>query len=702
MRLFFRIITLSSGMYFLGACAQVPEGKDAIDALKIQGAPRELDERLNDGLATQTTPTLWGIKRIYEYKTLDRNALESDLKRVERELRRRGYYEGSVSAARIIHTKENHVRVEIKIIAGVPIKIRELKTTGLAQLPFDAAQAASQEVKIRVGQIFDEDSFEQAKQDVANNLSNRGYAFARVSGRAKIDLANHSASVSLAAKPGLRATIGVVKIEGLEQLDEGPIRKILQLKKGDRYSRRDIQFARAALFQLGTFSRVEVVPHLKDPNNPVVPITVRVQESALRDVTLGAGARLDLLRLAVVAQGGWTHRNFLGGLRKFSVTTRPGLTFFPTSTDNLKAWTAIFPENALTARLEQPGFIEGRTRGFTELAYNIYPLLYPLPEDTDSKEERVIGYQEIATSAGAERLFLGRLVATNLSLNWQANFPFNYQGDDEFPGLEEVIVGYPELFTALDLRDDPVQPKSGFYFSNSLQVAIPMGSTAVQDVRLRPEVKAFIPLDRRRKLILATRLGIGMVFPTNYGDSLIEAGNDLDYTDPAIVADQHKLLFRAFYSGGSNSNRGYPFQRIGPQGAIGFLIPSGTDCTGAITEVSSACLRPLGGFSLWEASIELRYQASKNFSLVGFMDASDVNVRTASFTLAEPHVSIGPGMRYLSPIGPLRVDLGWRVPGLQKLRTLENEPPDISDTPPYLNQAWFNSFAFHILIGEAF
>src|SRR5690606_8195961 len=108
-------------------------------------------------------------------------------------------------------------------------------------------------------------------------------------------------------------------------------------------------------------------PDLTKPDSRVVPLTVRVTESTLRDVTVGLGARLDLLRLAAVAQTRWTHRNFFGGLREFSVSTRPGLTFFPTSVQYREPPTAIFPENALTVRLEQPGLIEGRTRGYTQV-----------------------------------------------------------------------------------------------------------------------------------------------------------------------------------------------------------------------------------------------------------------------------------------------------------------------------------------------
>lgn len=702
----------AAALLLVGCAKKIPPGKSAVEKVSITGVPKHIDQPLKEGLATQQTETLIGL-HVYEYEVFDSLALEKDIQRLERELKRRGYYEARVSAARIIRVKEQLVRVELRVDPGEPVRIRTLETVGLAQLPFEAAEAATNEVKLRVGTLFDEDEFEQAKLNVANALADRGYAYARVKGTAKVDLATRSAHIKLSAEPGRRAKLGAIRIEGLKKIDERPVRRTLQLSEGAVYSRRELRSARSALFGLGVFSRVEVVPLLDHPENESVPVTIQVEESTLRDITLGAGGRLDLLRLAAVGQAGWSHKNFLGGLRKLSITTRPGLTFFATSVDYRKPPTNVFPENFLTVRLEQPGFIEGRTRGYAQSAYNVYPLLYPLPEDTDPRDERVIGYHEVANSLGVKRSFWGRLLSLDLSLNWQANVPFIYQGitpgekvSTAIDGLEPVVVAYPEFITEVDLRDDPIQPTTGIHLTNSFQTAIPTLGGDLLDVRVRPELATFLPLDQKHRLVLATRVGLGFVFPQNYGEALRESQGGLDYSSPDIIRDQHKLLFRAFYSGGPNSNRGYPYQRVGPQGAIGFLLPEGEDCSDP--SPPPTCVRPLGGFSLWETSVELRYRAFESWSFVLFADASDVSYKLHHIAFTEPHVSVGPGVRYLSPVGPIRVDLGFRVPGLQKLEevaTNSDEPPDVSEVAPYSNDTWQNwgqSLALQILIGEAF
>ncbi|OQX69965.1 MAG: hypothetical protein B6A08_02025 [Sorangiineae bacterium NIC37A_2] len=698
------------------ACHQIPEGRTAIESVTISGTSGREEKEIRDGIATREPARLLGVLPtgfVYDYELFDEATLERDLARVERQLRRRGYYEAKVRAARVIVEGEDRVKVEIEVDKGPLVLVRKVETNGLSGLPFDAASRALEVNPLRAGDPFDEDVYEEAESDVSNALADYGYAYVRTQGTAKVDLAEHAAIVTLTVSPGPRAVYGDIKIEGLEELPEGPIRRTLGLRPGARYSRKDLEQARAALFDLGVFSKVEVIPDLKDPSVTEIPISVRVTEAPQRSVTAGVGATLDVLRLGVNGRLGWTHRNFLGGLRELSVSTRPGLTFFPTRITNWEDWnapTAIFAENALLISLEQPSFLEGRTRGFVDVGYNVYPLLYPLADSSSPESERVIGYNELTFSLGVRRTFFSRLMPTSLSMNWRSNFPFTYQGylsdicDSDDPGdhcgLDDVLVAYPELLTDFDLRDDPISPTKGLFLSNSLQVAIPALGGQLEDIRIRPEARFFVPLDYGRRLILASRATVGFVFPQNYGTAL--QGAVADPTSVDVVRDQHRLLFRAFYSGGPQSNRGYPYQRIGPQGPIGFLLPENQRCTGALDAQPTECLRPLGGFSLWEASVELRYRIAGPWGAVLFVDASNVTEELFTFDFMAPHISVGPGLRYQSPVGPIRVDLGMRVPGLQRLGDTDSDFPDISEIAPYNSQNWYDGLVLHVLIGEAY
>ncbi|MFO7177408.1 MAG: POTRA domain-containing protein [Pseudomonadota bacterium] len=684
----------------LGCRARPP--RPIVDDVRIEGL-REVDEEpLLEGLSTAATPLLFGfVPGVLEYSTYDPNVLARDLQRIERYLRARGYYEAKVWAARVIRGAPNHVRVEIQVQEGEPVRVARLDP-GLGKLPPDVMLAVNEARQMNEGAIFDEDVYEEDRVRIQRVLEDLGYAFAQVEQRARVDIGKHAAFVEYDISLGPLARYGPVTFRGLEEIPEGPVRATLDIEPGEVYSRTDLLEAEQALVNLGIFSTVEVRPDLSRPETGVVPVTVTVRESALRAVRLGGGARFDVLRLSAHLEAGWENKNFLGGIRRFSVDARPGLTFFPTRIDRLELWTAYLPEFRTRVALRQPSFLEARTTGILSAEYNVYPLLYPLPEDVRPEDERIIGYHEIRASAGVERTFFGHRLIVAPSYNLQANYPFTYQSAEP-TGLSSVQVSFPELVTVLDLRDDPLATRHGLYLSNSVQVAGYVFGGTVSDVSVRPEVRAYVPVDGA---VLATRLTFGLLFPGNYGETLDPEGTTgFDIEDPAVIADQQKLLFRAFYSGGPNSNRGYPYRGVGPHGPIGFLVPTGLDCRRErLLEgqtLPPGCIRPLGGLSLWEASVEVRFPFPVDAPLFGvvFVDASDLTRNVGQIRLTVPHLSTGVGLRYLTPVGPIRLDVGYRVPGAQALGK-RHLPPE--EGQPGAEIFGFFPGAVHLAIGEAF
>ena len=128
-------------------------------------------------------------------------------------------------------------------------------------------------------------------------------------------------------------------------------------------------------------------------------------------------------------------------------------------------------------------------------------------------------------------------------------------------------------------------------------------------------------------MTLAVRGSVGFVFPFNYSElsqsnfstnsSARAEGSDRDY---------QILFFRGFFSGGPNSNRGYPLRGVGPHDSIPYLSPAGQSAAaGGCSPENSACFLPTGGLSLWEANVELRMVVSGPFSTAFFCDAGDVS-----------------------------------------------------------------------------
>jgi outer membrane translocation and assembly module TamA len=96
---------------------------------------------------------------------------------------------------------------------------------------------------------------------------------------------------------------------------------------------------------------------------------------------------------------------------------------------------------------------------------------------------------------------------------------------------------------------------------------------------------------------------------------------------------------------------------------------------------------------LWEGPVEVRFPIVGPLGAVTFLDASDVS-RNLGLDFAAPHLSAGIGLRYGTPIGNVRVDAGYRIPGAQELNRGEPEgdPRDTFGLP----------MAIHLSLGEAF
>ncbi len=92
-----------------------------------------------------------------------------------------------------------------------------------------------------------------------------------------------------------------------------------------------------------------------------------------------------------------------------------------------------------------------------------------------------------------------------------------------------------------------------------------------------------------------------------------------------------------FYAGGMNSNRAYGYRQLGPKNGFG---------------------NPVGAFSLTEATAEYRFDLPKAFRAVFFVDLTYLGDDSVpDYTRA--YIGVGPGIRYMTPIGPIAFDLGF-------------------------------------------
>ena len=714
------LLTFVASALSLG-CGSALQERTVSDVTLIETSPSAVD--LDDvlaGLATAAPRTFFWVER--ERDVYDANLVARDLERIERFYRARGYYDVKVVAARVESVGERKVEIEVHVTPGPQVTVRKVAEdqAGLLSLPPDVSLKKFPLVpKIRPGKPFDEEMLDKRKQALETMLKESGYAYAKVRVTATVDLNAHAADIVTEMKPGKRARFGDVRIVGLKQLPENKVRAALNLKRGDSYSEAEQEDAREALGAMQLFTRIEIVPDLSNPDVEEVPILVTLQEDQLRKLVLGGGTVIDALKLEMHVRTGWEHKNFLGGARRLSIDVTGGVDLYPWRLENLKTLGVapkFFPIVDTTVKLEQPAIFNGRTSGFVQAGYSMRPVLYSLTT-LDPKDEVVIGYHKPSGQVALERSFVRQHIVLKPSYNLQAQIPFNYQNLP--PGLQTVWLSYPKLEAIFqtfsgDIFQDRAKREFALSFRNSLEVAgMKVGQTrlfggSVSDVKIEPEVRVLVPLRARRRapdqkagdVTLAGRVKFGFLLAPDYGRTLrTDQAAAIAQGDDTVNQDQQKLLSRAFYSGGANSNRGYAPLAISPHGAVGFLVPTSINC---VTNAGDPlCTRPLGGFTQWEASLELRYAGFYPITVVVFADTADVTRDIGRLQFGYPHLSVGPGVRYESPVGPIRLDFGVRVPGAQAWgqSELPQDPPSHGQERPVL---FGLPAALHLAIGEAF
>lgn len=672
-------------------CTTIPERRFAVNAISIEGNSALGDSEIKEKIASRETPRFLALFKgiIYDYELFDRYVLERDLQRIERYYRSRGFYWTRVRAGRVSYSGDREVNVEIVVEENEPVAVGRVDVHGLDQVdPKVAARARRRTLSVLgVGERFEEAPFEEAADALERAFADNGHAYVKVKRAAEVDVARQRASVGYWVEPGPVVRLGEITIKGLEAIPEEQVRASLGLEPGQEYSLSDLEDAERAVLDLGVFSAVSVRPKLDEQGaagdaaartTQTVPIEVTLQTSKFRSVHLGGGVLIDSQKSEVHLIAGWEDRNFLGGLRNLMIEFVPGAVVYPTRLPEFEAPERLLPQARLRTEFRQPGFLEALLTGVARLQGSVYPVLLSSERDP---ELPILGYRDLRAAAGVERSLYWKLYGA-LTHNVQVNDPFTYVGPLD-PDLGTAVVSYPELFLRLDARNDRIEPTKGAYASTTLQLA-GLGGHA-RDIKVQPEGRGYIPLTRR--VTLAFRGSVGFLFPDNYGETVAPNAftGESGTSRREWVRDVQLMFLRGFFAGGPGSNRGYALREIGPHGTVPFYNPDQSsealagECDPATAadpnDLPGSCDLPLGGFSLWEASVELRFPLTGPLRGAVFTDLADVSPYKLDLRW-RPHLSAGVGVRFSTPIGPIRFDVGYRIPGLQSADSPDEYEPD--------------------------
>jgi len=619
---------------------------------------------------------------------LDRDQLEVDRRRIEAYARDRGFYDARVRDAQVIPVGPGQVDVVFVVEEGEPVRVRELEITGIEEAP--EATAALTKPALRQGDVFTVAAYDAFQDQLTAALQNNGWAMAEVTQEAQVLPEEHAAVVRYAVRPGARFRFGPIFVTGAGAVAKERIRRrtAQEISPGAWYDQSKLGLAQARVFAMGVFAGARVNRGTPDADRGIIPVVVAVREAPFRSVRVGpglgvvSGSRIDASGIA-----GWTHRNFLGDLRKLDASLSAGYAWLIQPDDDIRSGPVgtlglDFSQTELGGRPVDLGARIGVQRGL-EQGYDFWAqrLQLSLPVRLSKRVAFVPSYNlEVYELENADALP-------------DPDDPTQTQASPVLASCERpndsttrgvCLLSYLEQRLEWDGRDDPINTRRGFYLALSVQEGGRVGGYGYQYLRVVPEARVYLPLGERS--VLAARARLGAFIP-------------LRETDPPPTV----ALFQA---GGPSSMRGYGLNRLSPY-SPGREAQEATETEPARAAIPAL---PIGGNGVAEYSVETRFPVRGSLFGAVFVDAAYVSYRSAvpnayqyAFAPSRLQWAAGLGIRYRTPIGPLRLDLAGRLPtDLSPDVDFHERFPTVPGTESAPGTRREPILSLHLTVGEAF
>ncbi|MFW6206204.1 MAG: BamA/OMP85 family outer membrane protein, partial [Gemmatimonadota bacterium] len=606
-----------------------------------------------------------------EPATLETGALDADAFRPRVYYFERGFREARVRADTTT-LGPDRIRVTFRIEEGRPVRVTDVEVDGL---PDDLADRA---LPLEPGDLLDVVAYEETRDTLRARLRDGGYPRAQVLlGYTIPGETPLQATVRYDVYPGTEARFGEIRVEGTEEAAPQLVRRMLAFQEGTRYSRRALLQSQRNMYGLQIFRFANVEADLEAQPDSLVPVTVRVVEGNMHQVRVGGGLNsVECLNL----EGQWTSRNFMGDGRRLSLRGRVGNLLIDqcgflvneeyTSFQGLTGLAAV--------DFTQPWFFGPRN----SIGTGLFVERRNVP-DVFVRTARG-GYVSVSRSMGgnATLTLAYRPELTELDTQGDLFFCVNFVACsiESIESLRDPHWLAPvTLSYTVDQTDALFTPSQGYIVRLDLEHAASYTGSDFAYTRLLGESSQY--LGEQGGLVLATRLRGGVGIPHEDAEGL--------GLNPQ----------KRFFAGGANSVRGFDEFRLGPAvlgvDAVPWLVngsdpataaPDGAACT--MEEVNAGTcdagtlpdrrfdLRPTGGQVLLEGSMELRFPLpfpDGNLRGAVFVDAGQVWSTRSDLDLHDIVATPGFGLRYHSPIGPLRVDAAFNPRGPRTLTALTTE-----------------------------
>lgn len=501
--------------------------------------------------------------------------VETGLSYLRQELNARGYWLAEASVTKRDINPETGV-VDLSIDVRPGLKFRIGRATAAVK-GADKAASAMDVAHSYIGRSATTQNLNEMRLAVEESVASIGYPDARILMSRTLSGSEFIPGFSIVL--GERVKLRNIAIEGLERTQPDRVARRVRGMEGNWYDSAEMNLRLRQFLATGAFSsaRVERSP----AGEGSVDVTLHFEEARAREFTLSGGAGS---YQGVILRTGYTDRNLFGKLMGLNAGLE--MSFLGLLGD---------------VRVIDPWFLGTDVSAMARA----YALIY-------SRE----GYTAYETGLEGQ---LTWKYGEHYRADLLAGYSIASLSEDGLPSSElgETDYTHPRLrlTQALDFRDNPVLPKSGWHLESPLEIGSALGDATTSYMKGGLSGGWYHKVNRHYDIGIGGELGV-----------IIPSGGDLP-------------IDLRLFNGGARSVRSFPERELGPQ-VNGY---------------------PTGGEATWNTNFELIRKISDSVGVVAFVDAGALSQEYGDIVSAKLNLATGLGLRLNLPIGPVRFEYGYNL-----------------------------------------
>jgi outer membrane protein insertion porin family len=597
---------------FAGCAARSREGNPEIASIEFHGNRSVGDRPLRSPMKLHAK-AWWNPFGSAPY--LGPDYLSLDLYRVLDVYRDRGYALATVRDAEVDYLPgDEKVRIQVWIEEGPLFKISEVRVEG-AQPSLN--ERVLQRVRVHTGQNASRKQIEASRDGIASFYGDAGCIGAHVA--ADVKLRGDEAEVIYRVEEGplyrMRSVVIDTTLGTLQNTDKAVIRREVLLKTGDIFRTSRVVKTQERIFDSGVFRTVRVLPSPDTTGAPLADIRITAHERPAGWYGFGAGfSSDDRVRLL----GEWGNRNVGGTAKSLDASAEVAFAVGGQLPGRL-------PLKSTNTQLRYSvPWIFGKRILATTTAYHSYDRQAAFDQD-------ITGLQESFRHETIHRWTYG----AGLTNKW-------VRTGDPTSDRATYVTRNITVGVQIENRDNILNAMRGSYRQLVGDYAGGFLGGGNQFSRSTVTGAWYFPIGRRTSV--ATRARAGLIVPI--GSGVAQVGHELKVT---------RIPFEErFRLGGGTSVRGYPEESLGRRDSTDTAI---------------------GGTAMLLGNVELRFPIVWLVSGAVFFDAGNVWNDVSEITpdrFSRPFTrdawdpldvayGVGAGIRFLTPVGPFRMDYGSKL-----------------------------------------